>query len=113
MTAPPFDRLKVLENLGGDEELLAEIAGLFVSAWPETHAKLYSSLATADAGSLRAAAHALKGAVANFCADDAVQAAKRLEMTSKTGDLAGAAAQLDEVVLAVEELITALDGQRR
>lgn len=112
-TAPPFDRAKVLDNLGGDEELLAEIAGLFAAAWPEILAKLRAALAAADADSLRAAAHALKGAVANFCADTAVHAVRRLEITSKAGDLSGAPAQLDDVVVAVEQVIAALGGQRR
>lgn len=111
LTTLPYDRAKVLENFGGDEELLGEVATLFIAAWPENLARLRAALAAADAAALRSAAHAVKGSVANFCADRAVQAARLLEMTGKGGDLTQAAAQFEVVVATVEEVIAALGPQ--
>lgn len=108
MQPPPFDRDKVIGNLGGDEELLKQIAELFVGEWPANRDRLQAALAAGEAEDLRAAAHSVKGAVMNFCADRAVQAAKTLEMTGKSGDLSLAAAQFEEVVQAVEEVVAAL-----
>ena len=112
LTTLPYDRAKVLENFGGDEALLGEVAALFIAAWPENLARLRAALAAADAEALRGAAHAVKGSVANFCADRAVQAARQLEMTGRAGDLDQAAAQFEDVVARVEEVIAALEPQR-
>lgn len=112
-TSPPFDRAKALENLGGDAELLAQIAGLFIADWPESLARLRAALAAGDAEALRGAAHAVKGAVANFCAERAVQAMRELEMAGKAGDLACAPQLLDAAVAAVEEVLAALAAEAR
>jgi HPt (histidine-containing phosphotransfer) domain-containing protein len=107
----PFDRATALENLGGDEALLAQIAGLFVAGWPESLAKLRVALAAADADALRSAAHAVKGSVANFWAERAVQAARELELAGKNGDLAHAPQLLAAAVAAVEEVVAALKAE--
>jgi len=107
----PFDRPVVLDNLGGDTELLAQIAGLFIDDWPRNRACLKDALAAADAETLRNAAHAIKGAVANFCAEHAMQTARELEMTSRAGNLAQAPAQVDATIAAVEELVIALRAE--
>ena len=110
-TNVPFDRAAVLDNLGGDEELLAQIAGLFVAGWPESLARLRLALAAADAEALRAAAHAVKGSLANFLAERAVQATRELELAGKNGDLAQARQLLDAAIAAVEEVVAALGAE--
>lgn len=111
MGSPPFDRAAVLENLGGDEALFAEIAGIFVSDWPQNRKRLDSALAAGDANALRYAAHAVKGSVANFSADRAVQAARELEFAGRDGDLAQAPQLLEATVAAVEEVVAALQRE--
>ncbi|MDD5250053.1 MAG: Hpt domain-containing protein [Rhodocyclaceae bacterium] len=111
LATAPFDRAATLENLGGDEELLAQIASLFVASWPESLARLHLALAAADAEALRSAAHAVKGAVANFWAARAVQATRELELAGKSGDLAQAPQLLDAAVVAVEEVVAALNAE--
>jgi len=113
MKTPPYDRAKVIENLGGDERLLDEIAGVFIAGWPDSLTRLRTALAVADADEVRSAAHAIKGSIANFSAGRAVEAARQLEMTGKAGDLGPAPAQLARVVAAVEEVMAALAADRR
>jgi len=107
-TSLPFDRVQVLENLGGDEALLKQIAELFVADWPDSLAHLHAAIAAADAEALRRAAHSVKGSVSNFGAERAVQAAKDLEMAGKSGDLTQVASLAETAIQAVEEVVAAL-----
>ena len=85
-----FDRQEALERVGGDEELLKEIAELFVEDAPELIEKLRGAVAAGDAAGVETAAHSLKGSVANFGAEEAVAAALRLEQMGREGQLDGA-----------------------
>ena len=107
-TTPPYDRVAVLENLGGDEDLLVQIAELFVADWPQSRERLRRALAAGDVEALRAAAHAVKGAVANFGAEQAVQAAKQLEMDCRAGTLSRAPSLLDATETAIDDVVAAL-----
>lgn len=107
-TLPPFDRDLVIENLGGDEALLKQIAELFVADWPSSRDRILAAVAAADAEALRSAAHSVKGAVSNFAAERAVLAARTLEMAGKSGDLVDAAQLAAAAILAIEEVVAAL-----
>jgi HPt (histidine-containing phosphotransfer) domain-containing protein len=108
MSDLPFDRAAVLENLGGDESLLAEIAGIFINDWSDNLVRLREAVAAGDAEALRHAAHSVKGSVANFSAERAVQAARDLEYAGRDGNLAQAPQLLETTIAAVEEVIAAL-----
>ncbi|HEX8986817.1 MAG TPA: Hpt domain-containing protein [Rhodocyclaceae bacterium] len=110
---PAFDRAAVLENLGGDEALLAEIARIFVADWPQNEERMRRALEANDAETLRRAAHAVKGSVANFSAERAVQAARALEFAGRDGDMAAAPQLLDATVAAVSRVVAALQAELR
>lgn len=113
MNSPPFDRALALDNLGGDEDLFKRIAAVFIADWPQREAHLREALAAGATEQLRAAAHAIKGAASNFAAERAVEAARRLEMSCKTGDLADAPAQANALLDHVGELLAALRAELR
>lgn len=113
MMDAPFDRAAVLENLGGDEELFRQIADIFVASWAESQTRLRTALAKGDAEALRRGAHAIKGSVSNFLAEQAVQAVRDLEFAAKERRLERASELLDVAVAAVEEVVTALDAEQR
>jgi signal transduction histidine kinase/DNA-binding response OmpR family regulator len=69
----------VLARVGGDAQLLAEISRLFIDDVPSHLAKIRAALDARDPEGLRRAAHAFKGAAANFEAAAVVRAARRLE----------------------------------
>jgi signal transduction histidine kinase/CheY-like chemotaxis protein len=75
-------------HIEADPELLAEVAGLFVAEYPQLLAGMDTALARGDRRALEGTAHSLKGAVANFGARAAVEAAERIERLSRAGDLA-------------------------
>lgn len=81
----PFDKAWMLEQIGGDEELMREVIRIFVEDYPRLLSNLRQGLATADCGAVQSAAHALKGAVSNFGAPAAVAAALALEQAARLG----------------------------
>jgi two-component system sensor histidine kinase/response regulator len=85
-----LDRQLALARVGGDLELLREIAVLFIEECPRAFAEIQDAIARGDAAKLENAAHALKGSVANFGARDAVEAAFRLEQMGRTKDMSDA-----------------------
>ncbi len=68
-------------------DFLEEIAVLFAEDCPRLLTDIRSAIATGDSGALECAAHTLKGCVANFGAEPAREAAFRLEMLGRSGDL--------------------------
>jgi CheY-like chemotaxis protein len=106
--APVLDASATLERVGGDRELLAELYHLFTEQCPVWLAEIRDAISRADADRLRRAAHTLKGAVGNFGAQAAHEAAQRLETMGRDGDLADAAATCAELERQLQRLMPAL-----
>lgn len=104
----PFDRNALIDSLGGDLELYGEIVRLFLSHYASEIDGLHAALAAADADRLHRTAHSLKGAVSNFSAPHATEAARQLEQAVKGGLSDNSAALVAATVAAVEELVAAL-----
>lgn len=85
-----LDHAMVLERLGGDEELLQEVAQLFLEEYPTLMSEMRSAAQGGDAHRLERAAHSLKGSIANFGVEPAVQAALNVENIGRSGDLTNA-----------------------
>jgi signal transduction histidine kinase/DNA-binding response OmpR family regulator len=82
-----LDRAALLARVGGDEELLADLARLFVEDCPARLAAVGRAADAGDAQGLRSAAHQLRGALGLFGVPAAVQAAAELERIGRSGDL--------------------------
>jgi PAS domain S-box-containing protein len=113
LPAPPapavtLDGEALLAHLGGDEDLLREIVGLFLEDAPRLLEETRAAAAAGDADRLERTAHRLKGAVRNFGTTPAAAAAERLEALGHLGDLGGAAALCDELEAALGRLRPAL-----
>ena len=88
-------------RLRGDAGLLKELVDLFLAEHVKIQFSIDDAVARRDAAALQYAAHALKGAVANFLAKDAFQAAQQLEELGRSGDLSEVhqvRARVDETV---------------
>ena len=83
----PLDKKEALARVGGDPQLLAEIAALFLGDLPRALGELRKSVAARDAPAIERHAHTLKGSVANFGAHEAREAAQDLETQARTGSL--------------------------
>ncbi|HUN91816.1 MAG TPA: ATP-binding protein [Burkholderiaceae bacterium] len=96
------------ERIGGDEELLAEVAAAFVEAAPEYVDELRAALAQADASAVTRLAHTLKGSCGAIGAGAAAALAGRIEDATAGGDLAVASAELETLAGAVDATVQAL-----
>lgn len=106
--APWFDRKGVLAQIGGDENLLREIAKVFLIDGPNLRQRLGQALTDNDLSALHATAHCAKSAVGNFGADAAVRAAMALEDATKTGEHTQLVALTDALCATLIEVEDAL-----
>ena len=74
-----FDRTELVERLDGDDELLADVARLFLEECPVRLAAIRLAIDERDPGRVRSAAHALKGAASSVGATAVFEAAQTLE----------------------------------
>jgi signal transduction histidine kinase/FixJ family two-component response regulator/HPt (histidine-containing phosphotransfer) domain-containing protein len=99
----------LLARVGGDARLLRSISRTFLRDSPAKLRKIRHAIARKDAPALAAAAHALKGAVAIFGADDAVENARDLQQMGRQGTLANAAESLQKL----DEALATLNAKLR
>jgi len=112
-TAPGtvVDAPRLLERVGHDRGALARLVHLFLADYPKQLARIRRAVAARDPKALRAAAHALKGAVSNFAAPGATEAALRLQLMGDGGSVTGArsaTALLEGELTRVHEALTTL-----
>jgi HPt (histidine-containing phosphotransfer) domain-containing protein len=94
---PLLDVDALLGSVGGDSELLDELAVTFTEEIPGWITTLRTALASGDAETIFRVAHGVNGAVGYFRASSVQQPAAALEAMGRTRDLTGAAAALDEL----------------
>lgn len=103
-----FDKAWMLKQIGGDLELLHEVARVFLDDSPRLQEQLKLALQAQDGTALYSAAHAMKSAVGNFGAKATVSAAQALERASKSGDVAAYPELAANLLQGVEKLEQAL-----
>jgi CheY-like chemotaxis protein len=103
-----WDRLRALQFVGGDSELLDEMIGLFLQRQPQLLARVEAAVLAGDAESLSEAAHAYKGAVSHFAASGVQDLALALERAGKSRELDNARdlwSQLQEEAVRLQEAL--------
>ncbi len=86
MASPSRLDATVLARLGDDAQLVADISRLFIEDAPDHLRQIRAALDGRDGEALRRAAHTFKGAIANFGAQAAVDAARTLEDIGRRGE---------------------------
>jgi HPt (histidine-containing phosphotransfer) domain-containing protein len=92
---PVLDVQALLDSVGGDRELLDELAGTFAEEVPGWIATLRAALAAGDTETLFRVAHGVNGAVGYFRASGVQRPAADLESMGRRGNLEGAPAALE------------------
>lgn len=105
---PVICRKDLEAQFDGDDELLVEVAELFLADYPRQLTAIRSAVARADAPGVEIAAHTLKGAVSNFAAGAARDAAGRLEALGRDGAVENAEGVYEELVREMRRLEAAL-----
>jgi PAS domain S-box-containing protein len=103
-----FDPTTALDRVGGDPELLKEIVGIFLETSPGLLAELKQATDRRDAAALHRTAHSLKGSISAFGTPTAHQAAERLEVLGRSGDLTGAEEAYASLAVSLDRLRPAL-----
>jgi PAS domain S-box-containing protein len=103
-TVPVFDRAKLLERVGGDNEICDEILKTFFADVPERVKEMEDALARGDNETLKRGAHTIKGAASNVSAPILQEAAGRLEAAVAAGELGSAREKLDTIVAEFERV---------
>jgi HPt (histidine-containing phosphotransfer) domain-containing protein len=103
-----IDTTEVMDRCGDDRELLAELVGLFLDDVPGLMSDIRQAITEGRASALAHAAHTLKGAVGNFSAQPAFEAARCLEVAGRNGDLEDAPQMLIQLEVELERLEPAL-----
>ncbi len=109
----PVPRAQLLSRVGGDVELLAEMARLFEGNAGLLLEALREAAERGDTESLQFAAHQLRGSAANFDAQGVCAAADELENLGRRGNLDGAAGILQKLQEEMAKLLTELKQLRR
>lgn len=91
-----------------DDELLADLACMFVQQLTDCKSRLRLALAQQDASSLRETVHQLKSRLGYFYATDLQRQALCLEQLAKEGDLATAGDMVDKLVTGIHEMLDEL-----
>ena len=104
---------RLMTNLDGDMELLAELVAIFQEDYPPRLARLREGLEYGDREVVKAEAHTLKGAVGNFGAQAAYEAALSLERAGKEGDWEAVRLACADLDREIKRLLSALEDQVR
>ena len=96
-SGPLLDLDTLLESVGGDRELLDELAATFIAEVPGWIASLRAGLESGQPETVFRVAHGVSGAVGYFRAAGVRKRAVDLEATGRAGRLEGVAAQIDQL----------------
>ena len=102
-----YDWNRAVEMLGGEQELLHSVLSMFLEELPGYLDALQTDLANADIAGVGRTAHTLKGLLATFCADPAMQAAQALEQQARAGAVNDSA--VDDLKAAISALRPVLE----
>ena len=105
-----FDPAAALDRVGGDRALLVEVMELVLEDCPRVLTQVRRAIREGDAVALEHEAHAFKGAVGNFGAQETVDAALALERLARAGDLSQTPGVVARLEAAMSSLATDLRG---
>jgi two-component system sensor histidine kinase/response regulator len=106
--SPAFDLHNTLARLDGNQQLLREIAVIFLDDVEKMTEAIRRAITAGDAQELEQAAHKLKGSVAIFGASDCIALARQLEDSGREGYLTEAGAVFEQLSAALDQLTDAL-----
>ena len=109
---PPLfiDKKMLRDAFDQDWEFFREIVDLFMIDFPRMIDLLRETLKAGDAAAFSRNAHAVKGMVRLFQAEEAAMMAQSLEERGRNGDLAGATEGVDRLAVALDHLKNVLIG---
>jgi len=86
---PALDKNTLLEAFGGDVDFLNEVVGIFLKEYPAMMENIEKSVKERNGDGLKETAHALKGMLRSFAAEEASQTVKLLEKMGQENEFGG------------------------
>ena len=108
MAAPPFDRGILLENLGGDTELLDRVTFLFKENMPAYLARMSQAIAERDGVALEKSAHNVLSALELFGAHRARDIARSLQIIGQLENVDETGSRFMELKNETDRILAAL-----
>ena len=105
-----FDREQLLDDIGGDDELVQNVLDCAAGEIPKEVEKLKQCCLGSDTEAIRIQAHGVKSISADLYAEDLRDCCGKVETAAKEGDLAQAVAFLPELVRVAQLTVEALRG---
>ena len=105
-----FDVTQTLKRLDGDEDLLCEIAEIFLTETPKLLSNLQQAMSGADGEKIQVAAHTLKGSIGNFVGAQSSETVKKLENFARQGDLKEAQEAMATLSVEISKLVSELEN---
>lgn len=99
-----FNRAEAIEQCLGSEEMLAQMANVFLENAGQMLQAIHDAVAAGDPKALHRSAHTFKGAVGNLAAKRAYEAALRLEQMGRNNSMDGASAAYSELAGLLDQL---------
>ncbi|HEY0712623.1 MAG TPA: response regulator, partial [Polyangia bacterium] len=106
----PFDRSELLNRLGGDEELCADVINLFLKDAPQLLAELKAAFDAHAAPPVERAAHKLRGVLLNLGARPSAARAEAIELRARADELSAAGGALVALEADLADLTRALQS---
>ena len=106
--AEAFDPTAMLERIGGNMCLFAELVELFLEEYPPLVDQIRLAIAEKDANRLKHSAHKLRGAIGNFTVARPYELARQLESLAQANNLNDTQSLLDSLADGVAQLASAL-----
>jgi two-component system sensor histidine kinase/response regulator len=103
-----INRDSLRERLEGDFDLFVELAELFAKESSNLLAAVEDAVKNKNGEKIGKSAHTIKGAISNFSADKAYQAALTLERIGKDGDLEKSDEALESLKKEIDRMKAAL-----
>ena len=108
-----IDLSDLLDNVGGKQSLLLELVNIFLDECPRNIAQMRQAIDNRDPGTLRLAAHTLKGSLRLFGAEHPASLAHALEELGKRETLDQANSELAKLERDVQHLLASLRAYTR
>jgi HPt (histidine-containing phosphotransfer) domain-containing protein len=103
-----------LENMtGGDHELLADLATMFVQLLPDIEARLRVAIENRDNEEIGMVAHQLRSRVSYFGATHLQNLAKNIELTAKNSDFTETAKSCQQMLTGIDDVLVELRALTR
>jgi len=84
---PIIDETRLLEEFGGDQEILNELRDLFLEHVPPLYTDIEQACQSADQEAFAVSVHSLKGACATYGAPRLAMVCKEMEAWARGGDM--------------------------